>query len=505
MDPPPLECEFAKETIMHKCKILAAALAALAALLLLGPATAQDPLGDYIVLSWNDLGMHCMNQDHSQLSILPPYNNLQAQIIERGDAAGYLPRLVGDGVSLEYSIPGNTYSVGKTNFWSYEDQLFGVNLPDNIGLTGHGLTGNFVYHGPDWIADGIPVTPFTDAAPAVEDPYQQALVILRDAQGTELHRSWPVIPVSTEINCVSTGCHSSITDILYEHEMEDGFDPANQPILCAQCHGSTPLTGPFPGTAGWFSRRIHHRHDFIDETLPGLAGCEKCHPGPTAHCLRDVMSTQYGMICQDCHGNMAQMANSIQTGRIPWLDEPACGSCHMAQFAEPAGVLYRNATGHGGVMCSACHHSPHAIWPSRLPRDNANAIALQGHAGTLSDCSVCHGLTPTGPGPHGFTPSDVVDLELMAGDRLAIYPSPLARGVQATIRASRAGAEGGRLLVFDAQGRLVRLLAARIAGNEVTAQWDGRTGQGEQAPAGVYFVQWRDERGSASGKLVLLD
>jgi hypothetical protein len=297
-----------------------------------------------------------------------------------------------------------------------------------------------------------------------------------------------------------------VTNILNMHEDEGGFDPANQPILCAQCHGSTPLTGPNPGSAGWFSRRIHHKHDFIDETIPGIAGCEKCHPGPTAHCLRGTMAEDFGMICQDCHGNMAQVANSISGGRIPWLGEPACRTCHTAQFGEPVGVLYRNATGHGGVMCEACHHSTHAEWPSREPRDNANAIALQGHAGVLSDCRVCHGVTPAGAGPHGIIATDVVEAELSAGDRLEIYPSPLARGVQATIRATRgSAAEGGRLLVFDAQGRTVRLIQARVAGNEVTAQWDGRTGQGERAAAGVYFIQWRDARGSASGKLILLD
>jgi hypothetical protein len=490
---------------MRRRHLLRVLLAALAATALLGPVAAQDPLGDYLVLSWNDLGMHCMNQDHSQISILPPYNTLQAQVIERGDALT-LPRLVGNGVTLEYSIPGNTYSVGKTNFWSYEDQLFGVNLPDNIGLTGHGLTGEFEWVGPDWAATGIPVTPYTDAAPNVEDPYQQALVILRDPQGTELHRSQPVVPVSTEVNCVSSGCHSSVTNILNMHEDEGGFDPANQPILCAQCHGSTPLTGPDPGSAGWFSRRIHHKHDFIDEDIPGQVGCEKCHPGPNTHCLRGVMNTQYGMICQDCHGTMEQVANSISSGRIPWVDEPACRTCHTAQYGEPVGVLYRNATGHGGVMCAGCHNSPHAILPSREARDNANVIALQGHAGTLRDCTVCHGAMPTGAGPHGITTTDVVDAELTAGDRLEIYPSPLARGLQATIHASRAaGAEDGRLLVFDAQGRTVRLIQARVAGNEVTAQWDGRTGQGERAAAGVYFVQWRDARGSASGKIILLD
>ncbi|MCA9730411.1 MAG: hypothetical protein KC729_22205, partial [Candidatus Eisenbacteria bacterium] len=199
----------------------------------------------------------------------------------------------------------------------------------------------------------------------------------------------------------------------------------------------TPLTGPNPGSAGWFSRRIHHRHDFIAQSLPGQAGCEKCHPGPNTHCLRGTMNTDYGMVCTDCHGTIVNVANTISSGRIPWLDEPACRDCHTAQFGEPVGVLFREATGHGGVMCSGCHGSPHAIFPSREARDNANNVALQGHAGILSDCTVCHGTIPTGAGPHGITVTDVVESELTSGGALEIFPSPLQRGMNASIRAAR--------------------------------------------------------------------
>ncbi|MBZ0269756.1 cytochrome c family protein, partial [bacterium] len=342
-----------------------------------GAALAAPSLGSHIVLTWNDLGMHCMNQDHDQISILPPYNNLVAQVIRRGDATT-LPALVTQGLSLDYSIPGNTYSVGKTNFWDYDVPLFGVDLPPNIGLTGNGLAGVFAEHTGYFEADGIPVTPFTDAAPTVEDPYQQALVIVRDGGGLELTRSWPVIPVSVEVSCVSGGCHGSIQNILDEHEEEGGFHPDNTPILCAECHGSPPLTGPSPGSAGYFSRRIHHKHDFIDQEIPGIEGCYKCHPGVQTDCLRGTMSTDYGMICQDCHGDMEHVSQTIDNGRIPWVEEPACRDCHTAQFGEPVGVLFRNATGHGGVRCTGCHGSPHTIFPSREPRDNAVHIALQG-------------------------------------------------------------------------------------------------------------------------------
>ena len=47
--------------------------------------------GDYVVLAWNDLGMHCLNPTYDQLIILPPYNTLWAQVVERGDPPGSSP------------------------------------------------------------------------------------------------------------------------------------------------------------------------------------------------------------------------------------------------------------------------------------------------------------------------------------------------------------------------------------------------------------------------------
>jgi hypothetical protein len=186
------------------------------------------------------------------------------------------------------------------------------------------------------------------------------------------------------------------------HSDAGGFDPAATPILCAECHADPALGTQGIPQAGYFSRAIHGKHAFIDETIPGIAGCYKCHPGQNTQCLRDVMSWQFGLNCQSCHGGMEQVSASISSGRIPWLQEPSCRTCHGAQYGEPVGQLYRHSVGHGGVACSACHGSPHVIFPSREPRDNANTIALQGFAGTLSDCRVCHGQVPLGSGPHGI-------------------------------------------------------------------------------------------------------
>jgi hypothetical protein len=469
-----------------------------------GSASCQT-LGTHIVLANNDLGMHCMNQTHANFSVLPPYNNLQAQVIQRGHA-NTPPLLITSGVTLEYSFPGNTYSVGKTDFWTYAFDLFGVNLPPNVGLTGKTLNDVFDLDGDRFAAVGIPLTPFMDAAPTVEVPYQVAQVILRDQGGNELARAYPVAPVSVELSCVSTGCHGSETQILGQHENEGGFDPNATPILCAECHGSTPLTGPHPGTAGWFSLRLHEKHSFIDQEIPGLAGCYKCHPGPNTRCLRDTMNNDFGIICQDCHGNMANVANTIANGRIPWVQEPACRTCHTATYGEPVGILYRNARGHGGVMCSNCHNSPHAVFPSREAVDNRVMMDLQGHEGVLRDCTVCHGVNPSGPGPHGYIPVGVVENEIFAASgRLRVVPSPAQAGAGCTIMASSTRPEAGRLLVFDVRGRTIRLLRAESSGEDAAViAWDGLDTQGRPVASGTYFLKWDDGVNQAAGKVVMV-
>ena len=463
-------------------------------------ATAQ-PLGTHVVLSWNDLGMHCMNQYHADFSVLPPFNNLVAQVIRRGDAQTP-PQVVTTGVSVEYSVPGNTTSVTKTDFWTYAPALFGVTLAPDIGLTGKGLTGTLDVTGTMFEAKGIPLTPFTDAAPTVENPYQQALVIARDGNGVEVARSTPVVPVSVEINCVSSGCHSSINSILNSHERVTGFNPAVRPILCARCHASPALGTTGNTEAGYFSRRIHDAHSFMDQSMTGVAECYKCHPGPNTQCLRGAMSQQHGLTCQSCHGNMANVANTISNGRIPWVNEPACGTCHLAKYAEPAGQLFRNSTGHGGVACEACHGSTHADFPAREAADNANSIALQGHAGVLSDCTVCHGIIPAGAGPHGASVAGVGPGVMQGASALHSYPNPVREGCSFTLDA-RQGVDG-RLLIFDAQGRIVRMLTATPATSRMTLAWDGRDHRGISVSAGSYFARWQQGERTAATRLTVV-
>jgi len=230
----------------------------------------------------------------------------------------------------------------------------------------------------------------------------------------------------------------------------------------------------FPEMPGPVGRNPAVAQQVLEET------CYMCHPGKRTQCMRGAMG-QTGSVCQDCHGNMAQVGNDFSrsqpggtfelaadfytnpaTPRVPWANQPGCGSCHtgdaMANLTATAGVvrasdnirllqawrvgdanakpivptnkrfaenvvstaenaaaagnpkLFRVSTGHGGLACQSCHGSTHAEWASDpvnpAANDNLAPTQAQGHPGTIMECSTCH-TTSTGTnlnGPHGMHP-----------------------------------------------------------------------------------------------------
>ena len=66
--------------------------------------------------------------------------------------------------------------------------------------------------------------------------------------------------------------------------------------------------------------------------------------------------------------------------------------------------LYRFSTGHGDLQCSSCHGSTHAIFPSSHAEDNVISTQVQGHSGTIAECTACHTTMPSTitDGPHGM-------------------------------------------------------------------------------------------------------
>ncbi|WP_345969977.1 hypothetical protein WCX72_12005 [Sulfurimonas sp. HSL1-6] len=209
------------------------------------------------------------------------------------------------------------------------------------------------------------------------------------------------------------------------------------PVLCATCHSTNAL-----GTAGVsgtkpLTEALHSLHAEVKDPVNGQSlnsstnrdACYRCHPGATTKCLRGAMGKISSIQCQSCHGSMNAVG---QHGRVGWLEEPNCQACHQngmrydkavtdmqtgtlraaldTRFATNANTpaagisLYRFSAGHGEMQCSACHGSTHAIYPSSHTEDNLQSIAVQGHAGTIAECTACHETVPatTSGGPHGM-------------------------------------------------------------------------------------------------------
>ncbi len=99
--------------------------------------------------------------------------------------------------------------------------------------------------------------------------------------------------------------------------------------------------------------------------------CYQCHPGKTTKCLRGAMANA-GVVCQDCHGQMTQVGDdfsknmpggsfilandyytSSTTPRVPWANEPSCGSCHTGDFksnlAGTAGTITNAVDTYGNI------------------------------------------------------------------------------------------------------------------------------------------------------------
>ncbi|GAA5478058.1 Ig-like domain-containing protein [Haloferula helveola] len=450
-------------------------------------------LGAQTLIGWNNLGMHCMDDDYSVFSILPPYNTFDAQFI---DAGGHLVTDT-SGLVVTYEAIGdpdgsiNTTSTGKTNFWNYTTDYFGVALPSDTGLTGKTMPGaantpQFMdFDGVmNWFEGaGVPITATDDSGH--RNSYPMMRLTAKTPGGTVLATTDIVLPVSTEMDCRK--CHGSGTgpaampaggwvndphpsrdyrlNILRLHDerhlgtepytgalADRGYPPEgleasvmdhNHPVLCAACHASEALGAPsYPGVKP-LTESMHGFHAGVVSPDNGMSlnananrsSCYQCHPGSDTRCLRGAMGSAVAadgsasMQCQSCHGNMSAVGDPGRTG---WLDEPNCGSCHQnserftsvflagggvrppaGTFASPPDTpapgisLYRFSAGHGGLQCSACHGSTHAVYPSIHRNDNLQNSALQGHAGTIANCTSCHSSMPVtvNGGPHGMHPT----------------------------------------------------------------------------------------------------
>jgi ssDNA-binding Zn-finger/Zn-ribbon topoisomerase 1 len=355
----------------------------------------------YVVLAWNDLGMHCDQDDYSYFMVLPPFNTLHAQVMDRN-----ADQLVTSGITVSYAFPRKTNSALHTNFWDYAAQ-YGFNVAPNVGITGATLAGDMVpdANGLGFVVQGVPITPYDDDG--TWDPYGAATITVKDAAGSVLQSADVVAPVSTEMMCAN--CHTALNvqlDILQKHDLLSGTTLATDQQggvvhACAECHADNALGAPGKPGVKSLSLAMHDFHKDKMQTTAAAAAltpdCYNCHPGPKTQCLRGIME-RAGKTCSDCHGDMYGMALDLQNGRRPWIDEPRCGSCHDAKHAENSGTLYRNSVltnapnslMNGKLYCEACHNSTHAELTTSNAADPTVSRKFQGDDYWIWNCTVCH-------------------------------------------------------------------------------------------------------------------
>jgi hypothetical protein len=224
----------------------------------------------------------------------------------------------------------------------------------------------------------------------------------------------------------------------------------SKPIFCDNCHASNALSKPGYAGVPALTVSMHGLHSRVIDPATGQTmssgttrdSCYSCHPGPNTQCYRGVMAgltTSTGakeVECQNCHGPMTNLASTTRQG---WLDVPNCQSCHVGTATSNGGTviyasayssggtlrtttdmtfatnpntpstglsMFRFSSGHGGLQCEACHGSTHAIFGTSQPNDNVMSTNLQGHTGTVAECTACHASMPstTTGGPHGLHP-----------------------------------------------------------------------------------------------------
>ena len=274
---------------------------------------------------------------------------------------------------------------------------------------------------------------------------RENILLLHDNRmGTNLMASKPVL---------CAGCHySAALDLAGTGPSGAQVGKATMSSAMHAYHSNRMLTAagvPYPDS--WVSQGG-------TPPSPATQSCYLCHPGKSTQCLRGAMTN--AVTCQNCHGGMSAVGGmtALASGgsidgtndgkaRRPWTDLPRCQSCHTgdanghvtladaslmatdgirtllafeskdaaasprkavnSRFAENSNTLYRYSKGHGGVACEGCHNSTHAIWPNPTDAHNDNVAArqVQGHAGTITECTACHGAGTLAlglNGPHGM-------------------------------------------------------------------------------------------------------
>ncbi len=409
---------------------------------------------EYILLAWSALGMYQVSDCDAQWSLAPPGATLYAQVIRRGET----PEIVTEEVTLHYEASAEFQLPSRqVPFWHYAEKLYGRSVPPDTGLQGNATGGTMAWDDNllAFVTNGLPLVPYTRKAHF--NPYPLVTVEAREAEsGRVLARTTATVPVSTELGC--RNCHGgawrvesrsgiserTAKDVLMVHDRINKTQLKQQaahgnPVRCQSCH-SDPLRGEIGRSdVPNLSAAIHGFHALY-LTDQGAEACNTCHPGDPLGATRMLrgIHNDLEMNCLNCHGPLEDHALGLLKAeamdgkqgarrlmalikprqadsldqvppRTPWFSQPDCLDCHV-DFEPPDSdettpdqrtteqeVLFRMRADDAGIMCAACHGSPHALYPARNPydarRDIIGPMQYQQSPypmGSNKNCMVCH-------------------------------------------------------------------------------------------------------------------
>ena len=332
--------------------------------------------GTYSLIAWNDLGMHCMDgKDYSVFSILPPFNNLHAQLVNASTG-----KVVTTGVVVTYEAVAdptgsiNTSSATKTNFWTWAPKLYtnGASLTNNVGLTGNytpSLTAKpMTFNAADgWFeATGLPITPYPDSPAGAKNYYPTVKVVAKDLTGKVLATTTTVLPVSDEITCAA--CHQS------------------------RASGSPAQTAAKPA-AGWTNNadlekdwklnilRLHDERQTVSGVFTSVYANALAAVGLNATGLYASANAGKPTLCASCHGS-----NALGT-----TSQPGVSALTSAQHKSHATVVdpATNATLDSATNRGACYLCHPGSVTKCLRGAMGDAVDANGNA--TMNCQSCHG------------------------------------------------------------------------------------------------------------------
>ena len=397
--------------------------------------------GNYTVIARNDLGMHCACPTFAGFLLLPPYNTLRVQVVQRGSS----PSIVSSGITVSYSLAEETDVLLQTDPYfsqwiTYSPMLFPGFQPvvngKVQGLAGYGITGNATYDSQSmsYIAKGIPAYPVTTGDTTKDimidplggpnrDPFITANITVKNSSGTVVGSTSTVVPVAFGGCCschlklaaangypnTPAGSFAYLGKLHGQNSSKIDFnylDPTGRgtagPIRCSWCHWDPAMgEAAAPGLpAVWPNYVIMPGASFTkaDVKVSQYSFSDVLH---RFHSQDNLVLTQYdpniASNCYDCHpGNGVNCYRGAHKAKTAiW-----CTDCHgnlnqrvaAGQLTQPwqASTLPSCfAPAKGITSAFSCHATVNqTVWTSGF---GGNYINARGGMGNLLLCESCHG------------------------------------------------------------------------------------------------------------------